>query len=222
MMAAYSNQERNVTEFTRKIISEFLTILGNAVTVGVTMFVLSISELSEVGMVRIRPIYSQINLKFYTVSILNNLDFIFPVFRNIKFCLTWKFSSLEKCICSYYASSLVMRLPHFIYSFRKYRFLLLWFLFRKKVNSWWLAKALKYSYPYNIGVLISSSLLHRLAVSKRSARKLGKSLKTSLAVDENKPSIQNFKFWFTLSRYALKFSRSGCNSGSYYVCSVNF
>ena len=58
MMAAYSNQERNVTEFTRKIISEFLTILGNAVTVGVTMFVLSISELSEVGMVRIRPIYS--------------------------------------------------------------------------------------------------------------------------------------------------------------------
>ena len=37
--------------FIRKI------ILGNAVTVGVTMFVLSISELSEVGMVRLRPIF---------------------------------------------------------------------------------------------------------------------------------------------------------------------
>ena len=57
-MAAYSNQERNVSKLTRRIILEFLTILGNAVTVGVTMFVLSISELSEVGMVRIRPIYS--------------------------------------------------------------------------------------------------------------------------------------------------------------------
>ena len=53
-MMAYSNQKEKKT----KIILEFLTILGNAVTVGVTMFVLSISELSEVGMVRIRPIYS--------------------------------------------------------------------------------------------------------------------------------------------------------------------
>lgn len=55
-MAAYSNQERNVSKLPRKIILEFLTILGNAVTVGVTMFVLSISELSEVGMVRITSI----------------------------------------------------------------------------------------------------------------------------------------------------------------------
>ena len=39
-------------------------ILGQAVTVGVTMFVLSISELSEVGMVQHTNIY-QIYLKYY-------------------------------------------------------------------------------------------------------------------------------------------------------------
>ena len=39
----------------------FFSFLGTAVTVGVTMFVLSISELSEVGMVRKREIFYFVN-----------------------------------------------------------------------------------------------------------------------------------------------------------------
>ena len=44
----------------------FFSFLGTAVTVGVTMFVLSISELSEVGMVRKKEIFYSVN---YTIAV---------------------------------------------------------------------------------------------------------------------------------------------------------